>query len=248
MRAGRNNTPWWLVESGAARAHADTLVISDVHLGLRSSRPRSLLETLRGWHCRRLVLLGDILHEDFRGLCADGWAFLHYVRHQAASGVEVVWLHGNHDRHLAPEIVRFLGVEPRERYDWTLAGCRYTAVHGDAFDRFIAGNERVARWVSRLYTFCQHRLSSEGRWPGLLDRWHSQLLGLHEKVAAGAAALARQHGRDVILCGHTHQPLERRFAAPGERAVTYVNAGSWVERPASFLSIDAQAVRINHCP
>lgn len=248
MRARRERAPWWLAETAAPLGHTDTLVVSDVHLGLKASRPRRLLETLRAWRCRRLVLLGDILHDDFRRLCADSWAFLHYVRHQAASGVEVVWLHGNHDRHLAPEIARFLRVEPCERHDWIQAGRRFTAVHGDGFDHLIRTNERLGRWVGRLYGLCQHHLSREGEWPGLLDRWHGRLLGLHEKVAAGAAALARQQGRDVILCGHTHQPLERRFAAPGLPPVTYVNAGCWVERPASFLTIDADAVRIRHCP
>ncbi len=230
----------------------DTLIISDVHLGLRSSRPAQLLATLRAWRFRRLVLLGDIFHDDgLRRFCSDSWALLAFIRQLASQGTtDVVWLNGNHDRHLAPLVAKLIGIEVRESFRWSMMGQHYLAVHGDRFDRFISKHQILGHWIGCLYAFCQHRLSRDGEWPKRLDRLHNRWTDLSDKVAQGAVAFAADQGADVIVCGHTHAPLERRFAASGlgRPAVTYVNAGSWVDSPASFLTVDAMGVRINHCP
>ncbi len=230
----------------------ETLIVSDVHLGLRSSRPAQLLATLRAWRFRRLVLLGDIFHDDgLRRFCSDSWALLAFIRQLASQGTtDVVWLNGNHDRHLAPLVATLVGIEVRESFRWSVMGRHYLAVHGDRFDRFISRNESIGHWIGRLYAFCQHHLSSDGEWPKRLDRMHSRLTDLSDEVARGAAAFAADEGADVIVCGHTHMPLERRFVptCSSRPAVTYVNSGSWVDTPASFLTIDAFGVRINHCP
>jgi UDP-2,3-diacylglucosamine pyrophosphatase LpxH len=237
------------VAGSAPIPFADTLIVSDVHLGLRTSRPGRLLETLRHWRFNRLILLGDILHDGARHrFCADSWALLHHVRDLAAArAAEVVWLHGNHDRHLAPLIGEIAGVEVVESYAWTVAGQSYLAVHGDRFDWFNHNFTKVGNLIGKVYAFSLRRLSRDGHWPGRLDKLQGRLGNLHRKVARKAAAFAFDHGVDVIVCGHTHRPAKQRFRhprRPGE--VVYVNAGSWVDRPASFLTVDAAGVHVNH--
>ncbi len=67
---------------------------------------------------------------------------------------------------------------------------------------------------------------------------------------AGARDYAAANRVDVIVCGHTHNPTRRRFdpAAPGDRAIEYVNTGCWVDRPASFVTVGTAGVALNHCP
>ena len=67
--------------SSAWAGDVDTFIVSDLHLGLPAARPRDLLEVLEEWRFKRLILLGDVLHDwSFRHLCADTWRLLAHIR------------------------------------------------------------------------------------------------------------------------------------------------------------------------
>ena len=119
---------------------ADTLIVSDLHLGLPASRPRDLLGVLEDWRFERLILLGDVFHDwSFRHLCADTWRLLAHLRRLShRREAEVVWVLGNHDRHLAHLVAKLLGVETTEAFRWTYAGRAFVALHGDRFDGFVS--------------------------------------------------------------------------------------------------------------
>ena len=108
--------------SSAWRGDVDTLIVSDLHLGLPASRPRDLLGVLEQWRFERLILLGDIFHDwSFRHLCADTWRLLAHIRHLSQRReAEVVWVLGNHDRHLAHLVAKLVGVETTESFRWQL--------------------------------------------------------------------------------------------------------------------------------
>ena len=232
----------------------DTLIVSDLHLGLPSSRPQDLLRLLEARGFKRLILLGDVFH-DFRvhHLNADTWRLLGFIRALAAraqTDAEIVWILGNHDRHLGPLVAKLFGIETRESYRWTYDGRSYLALHGDRFDRFVSRYVWTARRLSTLYAFVMRHLSRQGRWPQLLDRLDVGLRRLGEQVAAGAHSLVRDDPVDVIVCGHTHEPGHLVFdvAGPGGRGVEYFNTGSWVERPASFVTVGPRGVTLESCP
>ena len=84
----------------------------------------------------------------------------------------------------------------------------------------------------------------------MLDRLHGQLGDLGEQVAVSAPRASPCAAPPTSsFCGHTHEPIHRRFRHPGSGGdVDYYNAGSWVARPASFLAVDAGGVRIQHHP
>ncbi|MCS7267908.1 MAG: metallophosphoesterase family protein [Geminicoccaceae bacterium] len=225
-----------------------TLVLSDLHLGLKTARPAAVRATLERWRFERLVLLGDILHDGgFDHLCAEAWRLLRRLRAIAREGrAEVLWLAGNHDRHLAPLIRDLVGIEVHESWSWRSRGRRFLAVHGDRFDPTLPRSASLARLIGLGYAWCMRRLSRDGDWPRRLDRWWSRRAGLQALVALGAAAWAAEQDADLVLCGHTHAPLARRFAdlGPDRPPVTYVNAGSWVEPRPSFLALDSDGIRL----
>ena len=235
----------------AARA-MDTVIVSDLHLGLPASRPGDLLSLLQQRRFDRLILLGDIFHDyRFRHLCADTWQLLLHIRKLSQKGdAEVVWILGNHDRHLAKLVAALVGVETRESFRWTHQGRSFVALHGDRFDGFVSNYVRLAAFFSSFYAFAHRCLSTCGEWPKLLDRIDVGIRRLSEEVAAGARSLAREQGVDVIVCGHTHMPGHQVFAerGPAGRFIEYFNTGSWVERPASFITVGAQGVAIGTCP
>lgn len=239
-------------DPGRASGEVDTLIVSDLHLGLPASRPGDLLAMLERQRFNRLILLGDVFHDwSFRHLCSDTWRLLAHIRGLShGREAEVVWVLGNHDRHLAQLVARLMGVETKESFRWQYAGRSFEALHGDRFDGFVSRYVRFAHAVSRAYAFAQRWLSTGGEWPKLLDRLHVGLSSLSEQVARGAHAYASEHALDVIVCGHTHRPGHRIFdlEGPGGRRIEYFNTGCWVERPASFVTVGAAGVALNHCP
>jgi UDP-2,3-diacylglucosamine pyrophosphatase LpxH len=241
VTAARSSTP------------VDTLIVSDLHLGLPASRPRDLLRLLQERRFDRLILLGDVLHDwSFRHLCSDTWQLLAHIRRLGHQGeAEVVWVMGNHDRHLEQLVARLIGVRTTESFRWSYAGRSFLALHGDLFDGFVSSHARLAGLISGAYGFAQRRLSRGGEWPKLLDRLHIRLGRLSERVAEGARSHASEQAVDVIVCGHTHEPGHRVFdvAGPsGRRRIEYFNTGSWVDRPASLVTVGAGGVALEHCP
>jgi UDP-2,3-diacylglucosamine pyrophosphatase LpxH len=174
-----------------------------------------------------------------------------HLRGLSARGdVEIVWIAGNHDRHLAPIVLKLIGIETRESFSWSCGGRAYHALHGDCFDSFVSNYGRVSNLISRLFACCMRYLSRRGEWPLRLDRLHASLAALGEEVAEGVLRFATANPFDVIVCGHTHEPHHRVFdiKGPGGRGIEYFNTGAWLHSPASFLAVDAAGVTMNRCP
>ncbi|MFW5834213.1 MAG: UDP-2,3-diacylglucosamine diphosphatase [Pseudomonadota bacterium] len=232
--------------STRVKLDTDTLVLSDVHLGLPACRAAPLLDTLKGWRFRRLVLLGDIFHDlDFRRLNADHWDFLSHVRKLSnpKRGVEVVWVLGNHDRKAAQVASHLMGVAVHERYAWEQDGRRYLAIHGDSFDRLLTRHPILTDLGGRLLGTSQRllRVGRGGR------RWigrSNPRRGLTTKVRQGALALALDERIDVIFCGHTHEALHEREVVEGT-TVEYVNTGCWTRLPSHLATVDGGGVRLH---
>ena len=231
---------------------AHTLIVSDLHLGLPASRPRDLLATMEQWRFERLILLGDVFHDwSFRHLCADTWRLLAHIRRLSQQReAEIVWVLGNHDRHLAHLVAKLVGVETTESFRWQYRGRSFLAVHGDRFDSFISTYARTSALFSHAYAFAQRWLSRKGEWPKRLDRAHVGFSSLSRQVEQGACGYASAQGVDVIVCGHTHRAKRAVFdlAGPSGSAIEYFNTGCWVDRPASFVTVGAGGIALNHCP
>ena len=230
----------------------ETLIVSDIHLGLPASRPRDVLGLLEQWRFQRLILLGDIFHDwSFRHLCGDTWHLLAHIRNLSQRReAEVVWVLGNHDRHLSHLVAKLVGVETTESFRWQYDGRAFMALHGDRFDPFISGYARTSAFLSHAYAFTQRWLSNRGEWPKRLDRAHVGFSSLSRQVEDGACGFASEQGVDVIVCGHTHRAKRTVFdqAGPSGSAIEYFNTGCWVDRPASFVTVGAGGVALNHCP
>ncbi len=233
--------------STVAPTHAETMVVSDLHLGLPTSRAAALLDTLRAWRFRRLILLGDIFHDlNFDRLNADHWALLSHVRKLSnpKRQVEVVWVLGNHDRKAAQVASHLMGVDVCEIYTWESHGRNHLAVHGDRFDRLLTRHPVLTEVGGGLLSFAQRRLGY-GRAPAT-DQRHKRLRGLSVRVRRGALSLARDRGAQVIFCGHTHNALHERMTG-SDSPLEYVNTGCWTRCPSHYATVDASGVRLHVC-
>ena len=92
---------------------ADTIILSDLHLGSEVSRAKSALRLLKSASFNRLILLGDIFSDlNFRRLKKEHWQFLGYIRKLSnpKREIEVVWVEGNHDHGLSQVMSHLVGI------------------------------------------------------------------------------------------------------------------------------------------
>jgi len=221
---------------------ADTIIISDLHLGSEVSRAPAALRMLKSASFNRLILLGDIFSDlNFGRLKKEHWKFLSYIRKLSnpRREIEVVWVEGNHDHGLSQVMSHLVGIRVYQEYAWEFDGIRHLAIHGHQFDRFLTRNAPLSRVLSGLHLALQKISFGKKRMIGFLERFDTAWLRLSPKVAAGALAHGKSKNAQRIFCGHTHEALSLK-----REGVEYYNSGSWTQENATYIAIDHQGVRV----
>lgn len=219
-----------------------TVVLSDIHMGSRWSHTEEVIEFVRGMSAERIILAGDII---------DGWHLLRSRKRwkrlyneffkaildkYEESGVEVVYLRGNHDDFLdmvVPFVYKGFSIE--REYIFESCGKRYFVFHGDSFDAVTSS----ARWVSKLGDKLYGVLLQINRYYNDYRRRHGkgyfsiskymkqkvkEIISKHSGHDANIVGIAKRKGCDAVICGHIHQPEIRMI-----EDVLYLNSGDWVE-------------------
>jgi UDP-2,3-diacylglucosamine hydrolase len=228
-------------------------LVSDAHIGVASrDTERRFVRFLRGLRGRAgsLVINGDLFdfwfewktvipRASFRALAA--------LSELNDSGMEILWVAGNHDCWGGDILRDDVGVEYHVG-PWTgaLAGWRARVEHGDGLrDREDRGyrlirpvmrNPLAIRafralhpdWASRLAhgssdASREYRAKDEGR-------------GLR---AIAMAELRRDPHLDLLVYGHSHVPALERAPHGG----VFANAGSWLDAP-TYLRITPEAIEL----
>ena len=221
---------------------ADTIILSDLHLGSPVSRASAALRLLKSASFNRLILLGDIFSDlNFRRLKKEHWQFLGYIRKLSnpKREIEVVWVEGNHDHGLSQVMSHLVGIRVYQEYAWEYQGLRHLAIHGHQFDRFVSRNLLLSHILSGLHLGLQRLSFGRKRLIGFLERFDTSWLRLSTKVATGALAHAKARNAQRIFCGHTHEVLSTR-----RDGTEYYNSGSWTQDPATYIAIDHRGVHL----
>lgn len=221
---------------------ADTIILSDLHLGSEVSRASEALRMLKSASFNRLILLGDIFSDlNFRRLKKEHWQFLGYIRKLSnpKREIEVVWVEGNHDHGLSDVMSHLVGIRVYQEYAWEYGGVKHLAIHGHQFDRFLTRNGVLSRFLSALHLSLQKMSFGKRRLMGFLERFDTAWLRLSSKVAAGAVAHGRAKNAQRVFCGHTHEALSSK-----KDGIEYYNTGSWTQENATYIAIDQQGVQI----
>ena len=221
---------------------ADTIIISDLHLGSEVSRASSAMRLLKSASFNRLILLGDIFSDlNFGRLKKEHWRFLGYIRKLSnpKREIEVVWVEGNHDHGLSQVMSHLVGIRVYQEYAWEFEGKRHLAIHGHQFDRFLTRNRVLSQFLSALHLALQKMSFGKKRMIGFLERFDTAWLRLSAKVAAGALAHGRSKDVQRVFCGHTHEALSLQCDG-----VEYYNSGSWTQENATYIAVDHQGARV----
>ena len=236
-----------------------SVFLSDVHLGARACRAEALLAFLDATECERLYLLGDIV---------DGWrlerrwfwpaahaAVVDRILAMTKSGVEVIYVPGNHDAFArSHDGFNAQGVSITTEAEYLAAdGRRYLLAHGDAYDPG-ARRGAAARWAADVGYRGLMRLDGAGRWTfgglGLgeasLAAWAKRRSGLGRRVVArfeiALAAEARRRGFEGVVCGHIHSAGAKEIDG-----IAYINCGDWVETCSAVVETASGELDVLHC-
>ena len=220
-----------------------SIFISDIHLGTRFSKAKSLLNFLKYNECEHLFLVGDII---------DGWAIkrkliwpqehsdvIQKILKKARKGTKVTFITGNHDEFLRPFVPLLLGntitITNELEYD-AINNKKYYITHGDFFDSITMTKKWLAilgdygydilLHLNIVFNFFRKNIGIKKYWSlskYVKDNVKSSVSFINdfEKVLSNHA---RNKGYDGIICGHIHKAEIRVIDE-----IEYLNCGDWVE-------------------
>ena len=219
-----------------------TLIVSDIHLGTRNCQA-GLLSRLLETDFDRLILNGDTVNSlNFNKMKARHWRVIGRLR-EVARDRQLILIQGNHDGKPCSKsdfgpldvLAALLGVPlEREHYLQTSVG-RYLVLHGDAFDPTLNWPiiTDTADWC---YRAVQEVNKKAAKW---LKGQVKRLGGVIEFVKRRAVEYARTRGCQGIIVGHTHFHDNEWIDG-----VHYLNTGSWVDRPCTYVLVHNQEIRL----
>lgn len=217
-----------------------TIVISDIHLGTRSSRCADLLKCLKKEDWDRLIILGDLFEDgNFNRLKKKQWKFLTYIREQTAPemGRSVIWVEGNHDKYAIRTIAPLIGartVYDDAQYTMQCGGREYLFLHGHTFDDWIVKKRVTSAVASYGYAFMQTLDTKDQKICRSLKSKSKNFLRVRDAIADRAMDEAGKSRSDVVVCGHVHFAEQRKCE---ERGIEYVNTGCATDVPGHYLLI-----------
>lgn len=229
------------------KPHYKTIILSDIHLGIRNSRVKEAVEFLNAHKCDTLILNGDII---------DGWQlkksgewkkkhtsfFRIIMKYMHKYNTKVIYLRGNHDDFL-DEILPFsFGQFIIKRHHILQSSTKkYYVIHGDIFDSITTNLKWLAKlgdvgytfllWVNRHYNHYRTK-------KGLSYYSLSQVVKAKVKSAVSFISdyeeqlceVAKANDCDGVICGHIHQAADKQI-----NHIHYLNSGDWVETMSALV-------------
>lgn len=224
---------------------ANTIILSDIHLGSEVSRAEKAKEVLLKYNFKRLVLLGDIFDDlNFNRLKKEHWGFLTFIRKLSnpKKQIEVIWVEGNHDAGLSKIMSHMMGLKVYKQYIFETAGRKILTIHGHQFDRFLNENLFISNLAGYIYNLIQRLGGEKQRFARFLKKASKGWLRLTEKIAIGALKYANRRKVNIVICGHTHVATKEPIIANN---IEYYNTGCFTDIPSNYIIITEKGDVIN---
>ncbi len=219
---------------------ADTIIISDIHLGTPKSRAEKLTNVLKEWQFYRLIILGDLFdHANLKKLRTKHWELLQYIQ-SISTNTDVIWIEGNHDEQFQKIIPHLMDIKVCSEYAWEYGGRNYLALHGHQFDNFLTKNKLLLCWAAIVYGKLQELDRQSFKISRIIQRTATMFFSSSSKLAKSAVSYGFKKGFQYVICGHTHKPVYKRI-----KDVHYYNTGCWTEFPSSLISICSKGINLH---
>lgn len=213
--------------------------MSDLHLGMSNSKPKSILNFLNSIQTDLLILNGDIIDIDAikRG---SKWKNKHtkvlLKILELSKTTKVIYIRGNHDDEIKHFYDAKIGdIEFKNEHTITAGDKKYLVVHGDQFENFGGKFKIVYQIGSVLYDIL---LTANTYYNAIREKlnlpYHSiskiakrnvkKIMSFIFKFETKAIEAASKKGYDGVICGHIHTPTIKKVSN-----IEYMNSGDWVE-------------------
>ncbi len=221
----------------------ELVVISDVHLGTYGCHAKELLNYLKSIKTSILILNGDFI---------DGWQFkrkyfpveqlevINQIIKMSVKGTKVYYITGNHDDMLRRfSDVNVGAISLRDKLVLQLNNKKVWIFHGDIFDASVIATPLLAKlggkgydWLIRINRVVNSIRLSLGMpkysFSAKIKAGVKQAVKFIGDFENKAIEIAGEKGFDVVICGHIHQPQNRKVNT-AHGVVHYLNSGDWVE-------------------
>lgn len=219
----------------------DTLFISDVHLGSKGTNTDLLLETLKKYEPKELIIVGDFI---------DGWLlkkrhywtqdFTNIVRKilsYSKGGTKVTYITGNHDDFLRNYTPINLGenITITNEIIWN----QYFITHGDLYDGIVQ-----MKWLGKLGSFgyelaigidmLMKRMGYKKSLSKFLKKKVKDAVKFITNFEDQVVYQAKKRNCKGVICGHIHTPENKIIDG-----IHYLNCGDWIENN-SYIVYDKE--------
>ena len=209
----------------------DALFISDVHLGSKGSNAELLLEMLKEYEPKELIIVGDFI---------DGWLLKkrHYwtqdfsnvirkILSYTKKGTKVTYITGNHDDFLRSYIPIYFGdnINVVNEMVWE----DYFITHGDLYDGIVQ-----MKWLGKLGSFGYELAISLDMLMKKFGYKKTLSKFLKKKVKDAVKFItnfeeqlvyqSKKRNCKGVVCGHIHTPENKYIDG-----IHYLNCGDWIE-------------------
>jgi len=212
--------------------------MSDLHLGMKDSSPKKILEFLDSIHTDLLILNGDIIDMDAlkRG---SKWKNKHtkviMKLLDMSRDIDIIYLRGNHDSDLEDVYgYKFGNIKFMDEYIYNHEDKKMLIFHGDKIDvtvkyKFLSQIGSIGYDLAlRLNTLYNEYRMRTGKPYYSISKWIKKnvknAISFVNDFEINACEYAKSKKCDSVICGHIHIPVIKKIDG-----IDYYNSGDWVE-------------------
>ena len=204
------------------------LIISDIHLGDKDSKPEILLKVLKKYRAKNIIIAGDLFdHHNLKRLKKNHWKVLSQLR-KLSKKSKVVYLIGNHCFLNSEFMSILLGFDCRDELEIELNGDKILIVHGDIFDIYFTKYRWISNLIIKLYYLARKTIIGEIFFD-IFKHHTKNFVEKSGKIKYNALKYINENGYDKVIYGHSHIP---------DHDDKCINTGSFCEERVSFVVID----------
>jgi UDP-2,3-diacylglucosamine pyrophosphatase LpxH len=214
------------------------VIMSDLHLGMKDSSPKKILEFLDSIHTDLLILNGDIIDMDAlkRG---SKWKNKHtkviMKLLDMSRDTDIIYLRGNHDSDLEDVYgYKFGNIKFMDEYIYNHDDKKMLIFHGDKIDvtvkyKFLSQIGSIGYDLAlRLNTLYNEYRMRTGKPYYSISKWIKKnvknAISFVNDFEINACEYAKSKKCDSVICGHIHIPVIKKIDG-----INYYNSGDWVE-------------------
>jgi UDP-2,3-diacylglucosamine pyrophosphatase LpxH len=214
------------------------VIMSDLHLGMKDSSPKKILEFLDSIHTDLLILNGDIIDMDAlkRG---SKWRNKHtkviMKLLDMSRDTNIIYIRGNHDSDLEDVYgYKFGNIKFMDEYIYNHDDKKMLIFHGDKIDvtvkyKFLSQIGSIGYDLAlRLNTLYNEYRMRTGKPYYSISKWIKKnvknAISFVNDFEINACEYAKSKKCDSVICGHIHIPVIKKIDG-----INYYNSGDWVE-------------------